>query len=1477
MNLNLRKLLLSGLILLAGGAFYQSRIQKPTILNEHPSNNEHEEESFSGAGKSLDEWSLARSYPSEKIQPKKLSEAHQIKKRLIPTKATSRSDWEPMGPQNFAGRILTLVVDPNNPETLYAGAASGGLWKSTDDGGHWNYVSTGMPLLGVSSIVVNPNNSNEMFIGTGEVYGDFDPNDNLPNQNTGQGYTIRYRRGTYGIGILKTTDGGLNWEYSLDWSQSNELKGVNTLQMSPQNSNVLYAGTTDGLFRSDNNGSTWQNILNFPNVMNIAMHPTNEGEMLVGVGTFESNGTGVYRSEDGINFTPVGLPSFTGKTMLDYSKSDPNIVYASVGNYDETVGLYISTDAGVTWSLANDYDYAKYQGWYSHDVAVNPDNSSIVLVGGINVYRSVNEGQLLIPESDWLLWNLTAFPIEGPEQLPGDFIHADIHDIVYHPSIPNKIYVASDGGVFKSENDGLDFVSANTGLQTAQFYQNFSSSMTDENFAMGGLQDNATAVYRGGLAWERKIGGDGFGTIIDPNDDRNAWGSLYYLRLFFSEDKGESFGMNSGTLPGCFGVDPGCKCNFSAPISFSQSSSDLKIYGASNIVYTITNGTTRTATNSGNPLDGDNPVNCIHVSPTNDNLVFAGTSPLYTSPAKMFKTTNGGDSWEDVTNGLPDRFPMDVKINPCDENIIYVTFGGYDLTYHVFKSVDGGSSWEGVGEDLPDVPTNSIFIDPENTNHIYIGNDIGVFASTDEGDTWINYSSGLPDACIVMSLGFTPATRKLRIATHGNGAYETDMLHSQQNFKAKSAELAEWYQDDFEVSFEDEPSACVFQQCFYTVRDFDGTEWKGNNLKGFISENFEQSSLNQEWFESAGTWELQNGTLKQTNTSNQNTQLNINLTQDVSTPFLYHWKLKFDNNGNEKRAGVHIFADDLNQEYRGNSYLINFLENYDQVRVFKTDENGDYTTLESKSFTMLPDEWYDVKVVYEPSVGRIAVFVNEELVIRFVDDEPLQSGNGLSLRTGAASVSFDDISVYKGRDCSGIENISYSPNGDCRYESPNENTFVCGIQSIGYSNMRGWTSPDTSEVKIGEHEVTIEGEILTENSEAVKNVDVLLENGQVGNIVTDDLGFFQLNAMSGTSFDIRPEKLDGVKNGVNTFDMVLIRKHILGIELLDSPYQLISADVNKNGNITTFDLVKITLVILEMEFEFQNNTSWRFVPSDYVFPTPIDLVNIPDKRTIHQVSGNQTNVDFIAMKVGDVNSSAQLQLVNNQADTRVNEFLTFNLEDKKLKIGEKITVQFNAKDFQDITGYQMTLEFDEFALGFVEARANNLSDLPKEKFGTSKTNNGKLLMNWVSGKPINLEDETKIFQIDFEVKQPGRLSDYLKIIDGNLRSEAYDEEDQFLKIKLDFTEPSNNVFTNIQFSPNPFFKQVQLNLESEKTEATDLFFFDLNGRLLKQIDLKVKKGENQINIDFSDIEYSGLVIFKVKGKNGEGVGKIVKL
>jgi len=131
---------------------------------------------------------------------------------------------------------------------------------------------------------------------------------------------------------------------------------------------------------------------------------------------------------------------------------------------------------------------------------------------------------------------------------------------------------------------------------------------------------------------------------------------------------------------------------------------------------------------------------------------------------------------------------------------------------------------------------------------------------------------------------------------------------------------------------------------------------------------------------------VQNGELLQSNSSNQNTQLDINLTQDNSASFLYQWKMKFDGNGIEKRAGVHIFADDMTQDFRGNSYLIYLYEDQDRIRILKTNAAGDYETLLIKDVTLLPNEWLNCKAIYDPVAGRVSVYLDDKRIADVVDD-----------------------------------------------------------------------------------------------------------------------------------------------------------------------------------------------------------------------------------------------------------------------------------------------------------------------------------------------------------------------------------------------------------------------------------------------------------------------------------------------------------
>lgn len=724
---------------------------------------------ISGAYKALNFWSYQRAYPQSAIPDVGHYKAFEYSQKLKKSTAVEAMDgWRAIGPHNMGGRTLAVAFNPQNPNTIYAGSASGGLWRSYSAGKGaqaWQYISTGFPVLGVSSIAIAPNDSNTIYIGTGEVYS---------YQGVGTGAAYRSTRGTYGIGVLKSIDGGLTWEKSLDWSY-NQKRGIWAIKLNPANPKTVWAATTEGTYRSYDAGISWEKVHDVIMAMDLVINFADSNKIIVTCGNFKSQGHGIYLTEDGgdsWNKTTAGLPeTFGGKALLSTTPEFPDIVFASIGNgFDFDDGhswLCISSDAGKTWGVVSEQDYSKWQGWFAHDVAVDPQNFANVLAVGIDAWKSELGGSGLVQKTVWSKWYKGQL-LPGQPEGPPDFSHADHHDVIYHPTDPDIIYMGTDGGVFRSLDGGETFEACNGGYQTTQFYNGFSNSQQDSLLAIGGLQDNGTIVYRGTTAWDRiVIGGDGCWAGIDFTNDNVMYGSSQNLNVSRSTNRGRSFGRLS--IPGSNRFT-----SFVAPFVVSISNPSV-LYAGRDIVYkSTTRGASWSATNSGQPLDG-NPVMSMAISYLDEDVVYAATAPYGGIRSGIFRTLDGGNSWANITLNLPDRFPTDVVVDPNNDKNVYVTFSGFG-TSHLFKSTNGGENWIDISSGLPDVPTNAVIVDPENPQFIYAGNDLGVFSSTDGGTTWLPFSDGLPDAVIAMDLVISPTNRKLRVATHGNGAYERDLF-----------------------------------------------------------------------------------------------------------------------------------------------------------------------------------------------------------------------------------------------------------------------------------------------------------------------------------------------------------------------------------------------------------------------------------------------------------------------------------------------------------------------------------------------------------------------------------------------------------------------------------------------------------------------------------------------------------------------------
>jgi photosystem II stability/assembly factor-like uncharacterized protein len=729
----------------------------------------------SGAYEALAYWSAQRAYPNAVIPDVAHYAAFEYaKKHLRPArwqKALTVEPWYAIGPHNLGGRTLAIAFDPQNPDILYAGSASGGLWRSRSGGvgpQAWEYVPTGFPLLAVSSIALARGDSNTIYIGTGEVY-------NYQNTEV-LGAADRAMRGSYGIGILKTTDGGATWSKSLDWS-ANQRRGVQAVKVDPSNPNTVWAATTEGVYKSTNGGVTWSQALNVIMATDLVIHPVSLNIVIAACGNFSSPGHGLYRTTDGgLSWTKQtqGLPpTFAGKALLAICESAPNVVYASIAN-----GFFInhpanatwlckSLDSGATWTIESRTDYAQYQGWFSHDIAVNPLDPNELFAVGIQVWRSRTGGRSLAIRSAGGPFGGEIPP--GAPEGPPQYVHPDIHDVVYHPTNPDIVYFATDGGVFRTTNGGSNFEGCNGGYQTTQFYNGFASSPNNPNLALGVMQDNGTIIYRGSTTWSRyHIGGDGGWTAIDPRSGSILYGSAQVLQMFKTEDGGQTW----------FQIAPGADqpgpTTFIAPYVLSLNNPDV-IYAGRDVIYkSTTGGLSWEVTNGGAPLDG-NPMLAMTISQQNSDVVYAASAPLVNRRAGVFRTTNGGATWVNITANLPDRFPTDLTVDPTNDAIVYITFSGFGAA-HVFKSDNGGATWQDIGAALPDVPTSAVIVDPLFTDHLYVGNDIGVYVSTDGGRSWQEFGEGLPEAIVAFDLSISPMNRKLRVATHGNGVFERDLI-----------------------------------------------------------------------------------------------------------------------------------------------------------------------------------------------------------------------------------------------------------------------------------------------------------------------------------------------------------------------------------------------------------------------------------------------------------------------------------------------------------------------------------------------------------------------------------------------------------------------------------------------------------------------------------------------------------------------------
>jgi len=644
------------------------------------------------------------------------------------------ANWSPIGPSslNFVdyspgiGRVNSVAQHPTNSQILFAGTPGGGLWKSTNGGSAWTPMTDDLASLGVSGIAIDASNPQVMYIGTG----DGDGGD------------------TYSIGVLKSVDGGQSFETTgLDWNIA-DFRNINNVRISPFSNNILFAATDNGLWKSIDAGSNWYEVAS-GDVRDVEFHPTNSSIV------YASRNLFLRSTDGGDSFISIssGLPSASsiGRMAIAVSLDEPSWIYALAGDGASQgfLGIYRSTDNGQTFTeratspnlmgWADDGSDSGGQAWYDMGLAVNPNNADQVFVGGVNLWRSNNGGSSWNIRAHWIYPSFT-----------GAYVHADIHTLEY---FGNNFYCGSDGGIFKSANNGGSFTDLTDGIQCSQFYR-MGGSATNANLLLAGAQDNGIILCDNGSCGQ-SVGADGMNVLIHPTNQNVMYSSSQYGNIKRSTNGGSDWQGYSQDIP-----ETG---DWLTPFMLDPTNANVLFAGFESLWRRNGNG-------SWNQLsDASSNITAFNISATDNDIIYV------TRNSSLSRTMDGGDTWTYINSGLPTLEKTSIEINPNDPMELWISTSAYVAGSKVFHSTNGGESWENMSLNLPNVPANSIVYEQGSNGGLYLGMDVGVFYINDDLTNWVPYFDGLPNV-VVSEVEIHYASGKLRAATYGRGVWETDIF-----------------------------------------------------------------------------------------------------------------------------------------------------------------------------------------------------------------------------------------------------------------------------------------------------------------------------------------------------------------------------------------------------------------------------------------------------------------------------------------------------------------------------------------------------------------------------------------------------------------------------------------------------------------------------------------------------------------------------
>ncbi len=675
--------------------------------------------------------------------------------------------WRSVGPATAGGRILRIAVVESDPKVWFVSTASGGVWKTTNNGVTFEALFQHENTISIGDLVVSQSDPNIVWVGTGE---------HSPRNSV-----------SWGDGVYKSTDGGETWANM----GLRETFQTGRMAIHPTNPDIVYVGALGrlwgpnserGVFKTTDGGETWEKVLFISDdtgIIELQMNPSNPEELLAAAyqrrrDAFEggepaiSSGpeSGLYKTTDGgRNWTKVteGLPSpDMGRTGIDYFDSDPNIVFLQTGGArieDGSDGIYRSEDGGSSWTKVSD---VAVRPMYYSQIRVDPSDDQRLYTVATRSHRSTDGGVTMTQDL-------------------ATGVHEDSHDLWIDPQDGAHMILGNDGGLFRSYDygDNWDY------LGTLPIAQSYSVCLSPERLyrVYTGLQDNgnwaAPSAKRGNrgpgnVDWQMISGADGFVCAVDQNDPT----TLYY------ETQNGNMRRMDLTTGQTVSIRPrleGERWSWEAPIFLSPHNQKVFFTGGKRVFRSLNRGEDPQPISEDLSIVEDGTASVVIQSPMNPEVLYAG----YTDGA-LWVTRNGGEDWTriDENVGLSGpRYVDSVDPSRFSEGRVYVAFDGHrsnDEAPYAYVSEDFGATWRSLNGTLPEMgSTRALREDIHAENLIYAGTEFGVFASIDRGAHWTKINCNVPTNS-VQEVAIHPTAGEIAIATHGRGVWILDVTHLRQ-------------------------------------------------------------------------------------------------------------------------------------------------------------------------------------------------------------------------------------------------------------------------------------------------------------------------------------------------------------------------------------------------------------------------------------------------------------------------------------------------------------------------------------------------------------------------------------------------------------------------------------------------------------------------------------------------------------------------